>query len=206
MTKRALVARFALAWVVSVVTIAAQNNAADTATLIEALQLEAGSVVAEVGAGDGELTIAIAKHVGPTGRVFASELGTERVAKLQSAVKQAGAQNVQVIEGKDNEANLADGCCDAMFMRNVYHHFGAPPTMLASFLRALKPGGRVAVIDFVPGKNVPTAPPGKRGQESSHGVNAETVEAELKAAGFELVSSKPGGERWFVVVAAKPKA
>ena len=206
MTKRALVARVALTWVVSVVTAAAQNNAADTATLIEALQLKAGSVVAEVGAGDGELTIAIAKHVGPTGRVFTSELGTERVAKLQSAVKQAGAQNVQVIEGKDNEANLADGCCDAMFMRNVYHHFGAPPAMLASFLRALKPGGRVAVIDFVPGKNVPTAPPGKRGEDGSHGVTAETVEAELKAAGFELVSSKPGGERWFVVVAAKPKA
>lgn len=206
MTKRALVARVALTWVVSVVTAAAQNNAADTATLIEALQLKAGSVVAEVGAGDGELTIAIAKHVGPTGRVFTSELGTERVAKLQSAVKQAGAHNVQVIEGKENEANLADGCCDAMFMRNVYHHFGAPPVMLASFLRALKPGGRVAVIDFVPGKNVPTAPPGKRGADPSHGVTAETVEAELKAAGFELVSSKPGGEHWFVVVAAKPKA
>jgi hypothetical protein len=156
MTERTLVARFALAWVVSVVTAAAQNNAADTATLIEALQLKAGSVVAEVGAGDGELTIAIAKHVGPTGRVFTTELGTERAAKLQSAVKRAGAHNVHVIEGKGNEANLA--------------------------------------------------PPGKRGEDGSHGVTAETVEAELKAAGFELVSSKPGGEHWFIVVAAKPKA
>lgn len=182
----------------------AQNNAADTETLIKVLQLEPGHVVAEIGAGGGALTIALAKHVGPDGRVFTSELGDERLAKLRGAIEKSGASNVQVVEGQAAHANLADGCCDAIFMRDVYHHIGDPTTMNASVVRALKPGARVAVIDFPPRNNGATAPPGKRGETSAHGVTAEVVANELEAAGLTIISTEDRPNRWFLVVAQKP--
>jgi ubiquinone/menaquinone biosynthesis C-methylase UbiE len=185
-------------------TASAQNNAADTETLIKVLQLEPGAVVAEIGAGGGDLTIALAKQVGPNGRVFTSELGDERLAKLRGAVEKSGASNVQVVEGQVADANLAEGCCDAIFMRNVYHHFENPTTMNASFVRALKPGARLVVIDFPPRNDAATAPPGKRGDTSAHGVSAEVVASELKAAGLTVLSTEDRGNRWFLVLAQKP--
>jgi predicted methyltransferase len=182
----------------------AQNNAADTETLIKLLQLKPGHVVAEIGAGGGELTIALAKHVGPEGRVLTSELGDERLAKLRGAVEKSGVSNVQIVEGQVATANLADGCCDALFMRNVYHHFENPTTMNASFVRALKPGARLVVIDFPPRNNAATAPPGKRGEDSAHGVSPEVVASELKAAGLTVLATEDRGNRWFLVLAQKP--
>jgi predicted methyltransferase len=184
--------------------ILAQNNSSDSAKLIDVLQLKAGHVVAEIGAGGGELTVSVARHVGPAGRVMTSELGAGRLAKLRDAVTRSGASNVEVVEGHESHANLPDGCCDAVFMRNVYHHFSDPPTMNASIFRALKPGARVAVIDFSPRNNVPIASPGRRGDDSAHGVSVDVVSSELKAAGFQIVTTEDRGERWFLVVASKP--
>jgi predicted methyltransferase len=183
----------------------AQDNAADAAKLIEVLQLKPGSVVAEIGAGGGELTIALARHVGASGRVYSTELGEERVQRLRAAVQKGGASNVDVVAGHESRANLPDGCCDAIFMRNVYHHFGDPAAMHASFLSALKPGGRIAVIDFRPATEVAIATPGKRGEDGSHGVSADVVAQELKAAGFDIVVSDEIGARSILVVGAKPK-
>jgi predicted methyltransferase len=75
-------------------------------------------------------------------------------------------------------------------MRLVYHHFGDPPAMNASLLKSLKPGGRIAVIEFKP-KTGKSAPPGKRGEGDDHGVMPETVIEELKAAGFTDVREVP---------------
>ena len=180
----------------------AQNNTSDAAKLIEVLRLTPGSVVAEIGAGGGELTLALAKHVGPNGRVYTSELGDERLTKLRSAV--SGAGNIQVVEGQTAHANLPAGCCDAVFMRNVYHHFADPATMNTSLFEALKPGARVAVIDFSPRNGAAIAPPGKRGDDGAHGVNTDVVSAELKAAGFQIVAAEDRGARWFLVVGVKP--
>jgi ubiquinone/menaquinone biosynthesis C-methylase UbiE len=209
MTMRLLVRPYAAPVIVAIAlavgcTASAQNNAADTETLIKVLQLEPGAVVAEIGAGGGDLTIALAKQVGPNGRVFTSELGDERLAKLRGAVEKSGASNVQVVEGQVADANLAEGCCDAIFMRNVYHHFENPTTMNASFVRALKPGARLVVIDFPPRNDAATAPPGKRGDTSAHGVSAEVVASELKAAGLTVLSTEDRGNRWFLVLAQKP--
>jgi ubiquinone/menaquinone biosynthesis C-methylase UbiE len=200
--------------IVAIVTVAAvtalggavsgQDNAADATTLITMLQLSPGSVAAEIGAGEGALTLAIAKHVGASGRVISSELGASRVQSLRQAAA-TRASNIEVIEGHETRTNLPDACCDAVFMRNVYHHFTDPTAMNGSILTALKPGGRVAIIDFPARGRAASATPGKRGEDGSHGVSASTVAAELEAAGFRIVATD-ARNRWFIVVGAKPGA
>ncbi len=177
----------------------AQDNAADAARLITALEIQFGSVVGEIGAGDGAMTLLMARAVGDSGRVYSNELNKERQKALGPAAEKAGFHNVTPVEGRDAETNFPDACCDAIFMRNVYHHFGDPPAMNASLLKSLKPGGRLAILDFTPPPGKETAAPGKRGEDGRHGVTPPTVEQELKAAGFEIVSSDSSNRTVFVL-------
>jgi ubiquinone/menaquinone biosynthesis C-methylase UbiE len=182
----------------------APRGAPENARIFEALQLKAGSIVGEIGAGNGELSIDAARLVGPQGKVFTSELGDSRVQGLEKAVQGSGLANITVVTGDPNTTNFSDACCDAIFMRNVYHHFADPVAMTKSIAASLKPGGRVAVVDFTPSRGRPEAKnPADRANNESHGVSPESVARELKEAGLEVVSTNPGNERWFMVVATK---
>jgi ubiquinone/menaquinone biosynthesis C-methylase UbiE len=167
-----------------------QDDAADTARLVEALAIREGATVADIGAGpEGLLTVPIARHVGPGGRVYASDVSEKTLAALRGIAAKAEHKNIEVVEGASEHTNLGDECCDAIFMRHVYHHFANPAAMNASLRRALKPGGLLAVVDFAPRarRNAPSAtsaPPGERSSSESHGVTPQTVIEELKAAGF----------------------
>ena len=166
----------------------ARDNDADVAWLMKALELHAGSSVGEIGAGGGELTFLLAREVGENGRVYTNDLNKDRLEALRREAARRALSNVTAIEGRETETNLPERCCDAIFMRNVYHHFGDPPAMNASLLKSLKPGGRLAIIDFTPPPGGETTP-GHRGDDNHHGITAPTLEKELKAAGFEIVSS-----------------
>jgi ubiquinone/menaquinone biosynthesis C-methylase UbiE len=197
-----VIAFLVLAWPPPAHAQSAKENAADAAWLVSALELHAGSAVGEIGAGGGELAFLLSREVGDTGRIFANELNKERLEALRREAATRNAANVTAVEGRETEANLPDQCCDAIFMRNVYHHFGDPPAMNASLLKALKPGGRLAIIDFTPPPGGETVP-GHRGDDNHHGITAPTLEKELKAAGFEIVSSD-STDRTVRVVARKP--
>jgi precorrin-6B methylase 2 len=175
----------------------------DTGKIFEAIGVREGATVCEIGAGDGDLSIAAARAVGPEGRVYTSELGEGRVKALQKAVAASGLAHITVIEGDPVKTNFPDGVCDALFMRNVYHHFADPAAMNASISTALEPGGRLAIVDFSPpGKEAASAE--DRDNDGMHGVTAESVSREMAQAGFEPVSSEHGDQRWFLVVVAKP--
>lgn len=183
--------------------VAADEFTDDARRLSAAIGLRAGQVVADIGAGSGGLTVALAKEVGERGRVFSTEMTEPRRDEIRRAAERAGLGNVTVLEAQATATNLPAECCDAIVIRNVYHHFAEPAPMNRSILASLKPGGHVVVIDFEP-RNGSTAAADRRDDEGSHGVDADTVIAEMTAAGFERVSVAPGDERRsFMVVLRK---
>jgi predicted methyltransferase len=166
------------------------------------LQLGPGSTVADVGAGDGDWSRELSTIVGREGRVFATEVDPDRARKLEDLAKALG--NLTAIRGSQTSTGLPESCCDAVLLRNVYHHFTDPRAMGADLLRGLRPGGRIAVIDFMPDGDAPSGVPTSRG---GHGVRPEQVIEEMTAAGFALVervADWPGGGRNFCVVMQKP--
>lgn len=182
----------------------AQRDAADAAKLIEVLEIRPGATVADIGAGSGALVPAIARHLGSSGRLYATDINADRLAELTKLAASESLDNVTVVEGAAAETKLPDASCDAIYVRLVYHHFGDPPAMNASLLRSLKPGGRIAILDFMPTSKV-SAPPGKRGEGDSHGVMPATVIDELKAAGFADVREIPWSQPTIAVVARRPE-
>ena len=149
-------------------------DGAEMPRLREALTLEAGRVVADVGAGKGEMTFVLAKEVGPKGHVFSTEIDPRRVSRL----REAKLDNVTVVEASSTETGLPPNCCDAIVLRRVYHHLTDTAAINASLLRALRPGGVLAVIDF--------PPPFFLGR-GEFGVPADSVISEAVSSGFELV-------------------
>jgi predicted methyltransferase len=175
--------------------------ATDAARLVTALKLDAGQTVADIGAGRGQLTVALAREVGPSGRVYATELDVARLRDIRKATDSARLKNVSVIEARATRTNLPERCCDALVLRRVYHHFSEPHLMNASLRQSLKPGGLLAVIDFEP-DSVESPDPGNRDTGDQHGVTSATVVRELSQAGFEVVAVEEGTRpgRYMVVV------
>ncbi len=203
--------RFVIAFVTCLAGLAApaaQNIQieSEVARLIELLELQPESAVADVGAGSGEMTLEMARQVGDSVRIYSTDINPRAVQQLKESAAAAGLKNVIVLEGHANRTNLPDACCDGIFVRHVYHHFGDPQAMNASITRALKPGGRFAVMDFPPRKpGTEVIRPGLRGGGDTHGVTTATVVAELKEAGFEIVTVVP---EWpgslFLVLGRRP--
>lgn len=160
---------------------------AEGSRLAEQLTIEAGMTVAEVGAGRGELTIAIAERLGVTGRMLSTELDPDYLDTIREAAAVAGLENVTVVEAGVQETNLPPGCCHAVFMREVYHHLTHPEPMNKSLFEAIRPGGLLAVIDF-DSRGVALPPvPGVPENRGGHGVPRNIVIEEVTEAGFELI-------------------
>jgi ubiquinone/menaquinone biosynthesis C-methylase UbiE len=155
--------------------------------LVQVLSLKPDSLVADVGAGSGEMSIAIAARV-PHGVVYATEINPRLLDKIRTNARRARMNNVTPVLGKEHDTELPPNCCDAIFLREVYHHLTDPIGMDRSLYRALRPSGRLAVIDFepAPGTRPPAGVPANRG---GHGVPKHIVVQELTQAGFELVET-----------------
>jgi ubiquinone/menaquinone biosynthesis C-methylase UbiE len=181
-----------------------KRDADDAAKLVEVLSLGPGSSVADVGAGSGALEPAISRAIGSEGRLYATDVSADRLAEIRRLAASASLSNVTVLQGAAAETNLPAACCDAIFTRLVYHHFGDPAAMNASLLRSLKPGGRLAVLEFRPASGI-SAAPGKRTEGNAHGVMPATVIEELTAAGFADVHEVAWPSTpTFAVVARRP--
>jgi ubiquinone/menaquinone biosynthesis C-methylase UbiE len=153
--------------------------------LAELMGWKAGTVAADIGAGDGKYTFAAVEWVGASGKVFATEIDAKKLAELREEVAKRKLGNVIVEESKEAETNLPAGCCDAIFLRRVYHHLTKPAEFDAGLVRSLKPGGRLAIIDFAPraGLEPVEGVPSNRG---GHGIPQKIAIEELSAAGLQV--------------------
>ena len=174
---------------------ATKANAADEIKRLAALmEWKPGTIVADIGAGDGTYSFAAAPYVGDSGKVFATELDGEKLEKMRGSIKKRNLQNVSVVESAEADTNLPSACCDAIFLRRVYHHLTKPVEFNANLARSLKPGGRLAILDFPPRPGlepVEGVPPNRGG----HGIPQKIVIEELTAAGLQvekIVNDWPG--------------
>src|SRR6202165_4846789 len=144
-----------------------------------------GTIAADIGAGDGKYTFAAVDRVGASGKVYATEIDAKKQAELRSEVAKRKLENVIVVESKEGDTNLPSGCCDAIFLRRVYHHLTKPVEFDANLVRSLKSGGRLAIIDFAPraGLEPVGGVPSNRG---GHGIPQKIAIEELSAAGLQV--------------------
>jgi len=161
------------------------NAAEEIARLAELMGWRAGTIVADIGAGDGVYTFAAVERVGTAGKVYATEIDEKKLAELMAVVAKRKLGNVVVVESKEADTNLPAGCCDAIFLRRVYHHLTKPAEFDASLARSLKPGGRLAIIDFPAraGLDPVEGVPNNRG---GRGIPQKIVVQELTAAGLQV--------------------
>ena len=175
---------------------------AEVARLTKLAGVRKGQTIGEIGAGGGRFSLALAQAVGARGRVYASELAGPTYDALSARV--AGISNITVVKAERESTNLPDSCCDVLLLRNVYHHVTNPERFLASVKRALRPDGRVFVIDFEPGALwFHGGRPGDASERRpGHGVSQAAAAAEFQAAGFRVETSHPRWSRpmWLTVI------
>src|SRR5262249_40129823 len=143
-------ARALLGAVVLLFTVVARATESEIDHLAEILELEPGSSVADVGAGSGEVSIAIAKRVQPHGTVYSTEIDPKLLEKIRSGARKARPDNVIPIAASEHDTGLAPNCCDAIFLREVYHHLTNPIDIDDELYRAMRPAARLAIIDYEP--------------------------------------------------------
>lgn len=163
----------------------ARAVAAELDRLVRVLALEPGDTVADIGAGDGDWSIRLARVVGDEGRVLATEVEQDLVDEIEARAERKDAANVTALLGDQHDTGLPDDCCDAVLLRMVYHHFLDPAVMLASIRRAMRPGARIAVIETEPQKGWDDVD-GEL-DRGGHGIPEEDLLEAMTSDGFELV-------------------
>ena len=119
-----------------------------TDLLLPELALKPGMVVADIGAGTGYIARRMAALVGPTGVVYAVDVQPEMIRMLQALAVKAGLPQIKPLLGAADDVRLAAASVDLAIMVDVYHELEFPREVLASIVRALKPGGRVVFVEY----------------------------------------------------------
>lgn len=147
-----------------------------------------GAHIADLGAGSGFFTTRLAKAVGPGGRVYAVDVNPISLRELKEAVG-ADVTNVEVIRGEENDPHLPEKRLDGLLVVNAYHEFAEYRAILEHVRKALKPNGRVVIVEPIPRRADETS---RQAQAKRHAIAMSFVEDELKEAGFEIVTRDPG--------------
>lgn len=116
--------------------------------LVESLKLKPGMAVADIGAGSGVLTLMMAHEVGETGTVFAVDIQQEMLDRLSDKLNNLDVKNVQLVRGTAKSPKLEPESVDLAVMVDVYHEFEFPWEMLRELSSAMKPGGRIAFVEY----------------------------------------------------------
>ena len=147
--------------------------------MLDALELKPGMVVADVGAGVGFTSVRLARRVGPEGKVLATDVQPEMIRLLKQNLVDLGVKNVSPVLCTPQEPGLPEGQVDLAIMVDVYHECSHPVETLSGIRKALKPGGRLVLVEFrAEDPDVPIKP--------EHKMTVAQVRQELEPAGFML--------------------
>lgn len=158
--------------------------------VIQALGLKPDAVVADIGAGTGYFAARLAQMV-PKGRVYAVDTEPDMVKHLAERAKREGLKNLSAVAGAPNDPRLPQKA-DVILLVDVYHHIEDRERYFSKLAGSLKPGGRVAIIDFR--MDSPDGPP------KAARIEPERVRAEFKRAGYELAQEHPFLPRQYFLV------
>jgi predicted methyltransferase len=148
--------------------------------IMDHLRIGEGSVVADLGAGGGWFTIRLAQRVGPNGRVYAEDVQQEMIGSINRRVEREGLTWVKTVLGTPVDPQLP-GPVDVVLIVDAYHEMDDPVTLLRNVRKALKPRGRVGIVEFTKDGHGPGPPMEER-------VDPDKVIADAKAAGLRLES------------------
>ena len=167
--------------------------------ILDAASVKPGMAVADIGAGTGLFTMLFAKAVKPGGRVYAVDISITFIEHIEKTAKAQGADNVTAVLADGTGVGLADASVDLAYLSDVYHHFERPAQTLAAIRRAIKPGGRMVVIDY---ERIPGVTPSSRIAHLR--LDKATAIREIEAAGFTLVEEKKLMQENYFAVFRRP--
>jgi predicted methyltransferase len=174
---------------------------------MDALAIADGGVVADLGAGGGWFTSHLARRVGPNGLVYAQDIQSEMIEAINRRMQTEGVRNVRTVLGIRTDPRLPPAAIDAAIIIDAYHEMEDPerPEVIATLFRniahALKPQGRLGIVDFLPGDGGP-------GPSAKDRVSPQTIIKAAEASGFRLLKQEtvPPFQFLLVFVVAAPPA
>ena len=164
---------------------------------LNAIGIAKGATVADVGAGSGYMTIRMAERVGPAGRVYATDIQPQMLAMLRERLDKERIGNVTLVQGAIDDPRLPPASLDLILMVDVYHEFSQPQQMLRGLLAALKPGGRMVLLEYK--KEDPSIP-----IRLDHKMTVAEAKLEVEAEGFRLARVGTELPRQHILIFEKP--
>ncbi len=142
--------------------------------VMDILAIEAGSVVADIGAGGGWFTVIASGRVGNGGKVYAVDISKDSINFINKRIEKEMLENVVTILGEFDDPKLPAESVDAVLILNTYHEIAEPVAFLKNLRKALKPDALVGIID-------------RKGKGDDHGIDSDVVRAEARRAGYDFV-------------------
>jgi tRNA A58 N-methylase Trm61 len=146
---------------------------------LDALEISRGATVADIGAGAGYMTWRLAERVGPAGKVYANDIQPGMLELLRKNMAARQLDNVEAVLGQGDDPKLPRGALDLVLMVDVYHEFSEPQQMLRHIREALKPDGRMVLLEY-------RAEDPKVPIRAEHKMTVAQVKAEIEPEGFRL--------------------
>jgi ubiquinone/menaquinone biosynthesis C-methylase UbiE len=145
--------------------------------MLDSLKIKPGDVVADVGAGVGYTSLRLSRRVGPEGKVLATDIQPEMIRMLRANMRTFGVKNVVPLLATQTDTKLPEGKVDLVIMVDVYHECSDPEALLQGIRKALKPGGRLVLVEYkAEDPNVPIKP--------EHKMTTDQARKEVEPQGF----------------------
>lgn len=152
--------------------------------LLEAIGVEPGQAIADIGTGVGFMLPYMIDAVGPSGRVYAEDIQDDFLEKVKQKATEAGWKNIDIVKGAQKDVELPKNSVDLAFILDVYHHLNYPEETMATVYEAVKPGGRLAVIDFYRSREHPRMSEERR--KNHIRLDRDGFKKEIEAVGFQF--------------------